>query len=153
MNTKTVKHTHKTPPTSCTASPASRDRDHTARCAITPLPPLCIHHSETNGLLALEHFNEPRGSAGAHLSAQFYFNSPPPTNVHTSTHKETEWHEKTLSLPNGIFHYEAGQTAQFSSSVPQKVRRELKSSQFGTSETKWRMTTTEIGMFMKRARI
>lgn len=37
----------------------SRDRDHTARSTITPLPPLCIYHSETNGLLVVWHFNEP----------------------------------------------------------------------------------------------
>lgn len=31
----------------------SRDWGHTARCAITPLPRLCIYHSETNALLVL----------------------------------------------------------------------------------------------------
>ena len=52
-----------------------------------------------------------------------------PKYTHKYTHRETEGHGKTLSLPNGILHYEAGQTAQFSSSVPQKVPRELKPSQ------------------------
>lgn len=77
----------------------SRDRDHTACRAIASLPPLCIYHSETNGLLVEQHFNAPWGVCRRHIyqhsfiSLEFYFNS-----WHTNMHKQKETKGHTTYL-------------------------------------------------------
>ena len=66
------------------------ETDHTVCRAITPLPLLCIYHPETNGLLALQHFNEPWGVCRKHIYQHSFISIHHHLPMHTHAHKKRD---------------------------------------------------------------
>lgn len=174
---RTSTHTHrhtackKTPPTSCTASTAETE---TTQVAVPSLVCLCCVFTTQRQMVSwhCSTLMSLGGSAGSTFISTVLFEFTATfqcTCMHTKRQRgmKKKHKNKTLWLPNGIFHpiMTHGRLQSFQAVCPNVCRELKKSSQFGTSEAKWRMTgrrllccvqkcvKMEISMFLKRARI